>query len=1151
MSFVHLHLHSEYSLLDGACRIKAIPAYALAMGMNACAITDHGVMYGALEFYNACKAVGIKPIIGCEVYVAPRSRFDREMQGQTAYHHLVLLCKNDVGYRNLIYMVSKASTEGFYQKPRIDIELLSEHCEGLICLSGCIAGRIPQYILNGNYGGAKGCAIKFQKLFGSDFYLEIQDHGLAEEKTVNDALKRISRECDIPLVATNDVHYMKKKDSMLQNVLVCMQTNNVLSDKNPIGFETDEYYFKDEAKMREIFADTPEAVDNTALIAEKCNFDFEFGKYYFPKINFDEKLSAGEYLEKITMEGFYEKVKSKKINFENNSEEEYKNRIKYELDTIISMGYAEYFLIVADFVNYARSNLIPTGPGRGSGAGSLVAYLINITEVDSLKYNLLFEAFLNPERISMPDFDIDFCYFKRDEVIEYVKRKYGEEKVCQIVAFGTLAPRAAIRSIGKALGMSYSEVDDVANKVPKTAKITMDEVMLLPDIKVMYQSSEKIRMLLNFARQIEGMPKNIMTHAAGVIISDRPLYEYAPLTVSGEDILVGYNMNDTASIGLLKFDFLGNRNLTIIDETEKMIREKEPSFDIKEVDLSDKKTYELLTKGNTDGIFQLESSGMKQMLSRYKPDNIRDIMSAIALYRPGPAKFIDKFIENKHDPSKIKYAMPALEPILKETFGCIVYQEQVMEIFRAIAGYSYGKADVVRRAISKKKADIISAERDNFISGATALGASAENAEMLFEDMTGFSNYGFKKAHAAAYSFVSFRTAYLKANYPAYYMAALLSSVTGDMNKTAAYVADAKRMGIRLLAPDINTSGIGFTAAKDGNICYGLLALHNVGEPFIRAITEERKKSDFKSFSDFVLRMADKDLNTRALESLIKSGAFDSFGIYRSSLLRVYETAVELARDKVRNALSGQFDMFSDDTDDIKIDYPRVADFTKKQKLMLEKEVSGLCFSGHMIEEYSAVTEKLKHSPVFSLANMQNSDDSLYSICGIVTKVTVKKTKNGSNVAFVCVEDETGEIEMIVFNYAYDKYRALFTIDTPVYATGRISQKEEEYAKLVLQKISHLADISVKDEPSDAKNTENKVNITEKTLYLRIPSLESPLYKRALALIEIFAGETNVVFYDMSQKRYLKISTRSVAPTDFVIKELSELLGSENVVLKG
>jgi len=1148
LSFVHLHLHSEYSLLDGACRIKSIPAYALAMGMDACAITDHGVMYGAVEFYNACKAVGVKPIIGCEVYVAPNSRFDKEKQDTKSYHHLVLLCKNEVGYKNLIYMISKSYTEGFYQKPRIDMELLSEHHGGLICLTGCIAGRIPQAILNNNEREAYSYASQLKSLFSEDLYLEMQDHRLNEEKSVNAALKRISAELEIELVATNDVHYIKKKDSTLQNVLVCMQTNNVLGDSNPIGFETDEYYFKDEAKMRELFADCPKAIDNTAIIAQKCNFEFEFGKYYFPKISFDDKLSAGEYLSKLTMEGFEKKVREGKISFEKNSREEYLKRIEFELDTIISMGYAEYFLIVADFVNYARDSLIPTGPGRGSGAGSLVAYLINITEVDSLAYNLLFEAFLNPERISMPDFDIDFCYFKREQVIDYVKQKYGSDKVSQIIAFGTLAPRAAIRSVGRALGMSYNEVDEVANKVPRALKITMDDVMRQPDVQLMYNSSEKIRNLLNLSKQVEGMPKNITTHAAGVVISDRPLYEYVPLALSGDDVLTQYNMNDIASLGLLKFDFLGIRYLTIIDDTEKMVREKDPTFDIKKAPLDDKLTYELLTKGNTDGVFQLESAGMKQMLGRYKPNNIRDIMSAIALYRPGPAKFIDRFIENRADPKSIKYTIPALEPILSETFGCIVYQEQVMEIFRAIAGYSYGKADVVRRAISKKKADVIASERSNFIDGAVALGATYEDAEGLFEDMTGFANYGFKKAHAAAYSFVSFRTAYLKAHYPAYYMSALLTSVLGDMNKTALYVADAKRMGISLLAPDINHSGVDFTPTDDGNIRYGMLALKNVGEPFVRGIIEERKNGRFLSFADFVERMADKDINKRQVESLIKCGAFDSFGIYRSVLLQVYENLIDLAVEKKRNELSGQLGFFGGGDDTIEIDYPDIPDFTASQKLMIEREVSGLCFSGHLIDEYKEITKVLPHIDILSIISSENDNERTEKVCGVITGVAVKSTRNGKSVAFVTLEDDTASIELIVFNDIFEAKRELLTIDTPLYVEGRITRKEDEYPKLVVTSLEHVSFNATKNALSEEKNQPPK---KERTLYLRVPSVDSTEYRRALALVEIFDGAVPVVFYDMSEKKYLKISGRGVADTQFVISELTELLGSVNVVIKG
>ncbi len=1142
--FVHLHLHSEYSLLDGACRVKAIPAYALAMGMKAVALTDHGAMYGAVEFYNACKEAGIKPIIGCEVYLAPDKMTDRSPKDGISYYHLVLLCKNDVGYKNLIHMVSKSYTDGFYQKPRIDMEMLRRHSEGLVCLSGCLAGKIPQLLLHDSLPAAYSHAEEMKDIFGEDFYIEIQNHGLEEEIDLLPKLTSLSKELDIPLVATNDVHYIKKKDALLQNVLVCMQTNNVLTDGNPLGFDSEEYYFKDEAKMRSLFADHPEAIDNTSVIADKCNFEFDFSKYIYPKITFDKEISSEEYLKKLTMKGFEEKVASGHISFEKNSRQDYIDRIDYELETICSMGYAEYFLIVADFVNYARTHDIPTGPGRGSGAGSLVAFLINITEVDSLEYNLLFEAFLNPERISMPDFDIDFCYFKRERVIEYVKEKYGYDKVCQIITFGTLAPRAALRSVGRVLGLPYAQVDEVVKKIPKTAKITFDDVISHPEIKQMCQSSDKIRQLMTLAKQVEGMPKNISTHAAGVVICDKPLYEYVPLTVSGEDVLTQYNMNDIASLGLLKFDFLGIRYLTIIDETEKMIRKNDPNFDIKKVSLDDKKTYELLTAGKTDGVFQLESAGMKQMLGRYKPENIRDIMSAIALYRPGPAKFIDKFIENKQDPNRIKYTLPALAPILNETFGCIVYQEQVMEIFRAIAGYSYGKADVVRRAISKKKADVIASERANFIDGAVSLGAEQNDAEALFEDMTGFANYGFKKGHAAAYSFVSFRTAYLKAHYPAYYMASLLTSVLGDMAKTAIYVADVKKAGIKLLPPDINTSGLNFTVTEDGNIRYGMLALRNVGESFIKEVIEERQLRPFLSLEDFIERMADKDINKRLIESLIKSGAFDSLGVYRSRLLLVYEQIIDLCVAKVKGNITGQMDMFGDLSDVAAVEYPDIPDFTAKEKLMLEREVSGLCFSGHLIDEYKQEVDELSHTEIMRVMTDSADGDELF-ICGIVTGIVRKNTRSGKDMAFVTLEDDTAEIELIVFPEHFSAFRELFTLDTPLYVKGKVTQKEDEYPKLIISSAQRIQ----KNDPV-VKKVENTERPNGKTLYLRLSSLDNSEYKRTMALVDIFGGDCRVVLYDMSNNKYIKIADRGVALTDFVLREFGELLGSENVVIK-
>ena len=1146
MAFTHLHLHSEYSLLDGACRIKAIPAYALAMGMKAVALTDHGCMFGAVEFYRACKDAGVKPIIGCEVYVAPTSHTDKENHGGKAYNHLVLLCKNKKGYENLIYMVSKAYTDGFYQKPRIDIDMLREHSEGLVCLSGCLAGKIPSLILSGNISDAEAYALELKQIFGEDFYIEIQDHGIEEEKAILPELISLSERIGAELVATNDVHYIKKNDAKLQKILVCMQTNTLITDDNPLGFESEEYYFKNEAAMRSLFSNIQSAVDNTEVIAEKCNFDFNFEGYIYPKVDIAQGMSAGEYLKKLTIDGFEDKIKKGEITFESNTRQEYEERISYELSTINSMGYSEYFLIVCDFVNYARDNLIPTGPGRGSGAGSLVAYLINITEVDSLKFNLLFEAFLNPERISMPDFDIDFCYFKREQVIEYVRRKYGSDRVSQIIAFGTLAARNAVRNVGRTLGMSYADVDKVVNKIPKDPKIKLDDVIFKGELKSMYESSVDVKRLLDFSRKVEGMPKNITTHAAGVVICDKPIYSYVPLATSSGVAVTQYNMNDIASLGLLKFDFLGIRYLTIIDETEKMIREKEPDFDIKKVDFNDKKTYELLGSFKTDGVFQLESAGMKQMLSRFKPSSLLDIMSAIALYRPGPAKFIDSFIENRKNPEKIKYSLPALEPILSETYGCIVYQEQVMEIFRAVAGYSYGKADVVRRAISKKKADVIASERSSFIDGCVEKGASEEQAIALFEDMTGFANYGFKKGHAAAYSFLSFRTAYLKAHYPSYYMSALLSSVLGDMNKTALYVADCKKFGISLLAPDINQSGVNYTVNENGDILYGLLALKNVGENFIKNIIEERENGSFKAFDDFVLRMIDKDINKRQVESLIKSGAFDSFGINRPSLLQSYERIIDLCASNHKTTLDGQVGMFAVGENVTNYEYPTVADFTQKQKLLIEREVAGICFSGHLIDEYKDIISGIDHTDIMSIF----TETSLYLgkdvvIIGIISDVVQKRTKRGDDMAFVTLQDDSGEIEVIIFSDTFKSKRELILPDKTVVCRGKITQKEEEYPKLVLSDISNMA-IRETAAIEKMKPGGNK----PKTLYLRIEDKNSEKTVRALAIVDIFSGSVPVVLYDMSKKQYFRLSNKHISADDFVLRELGEILGSENVVFK-
>ncbi len=1144
--FVHLHLHTEYSLLDGACRIKDIPAAVKKAGQNAVAITDHGVMFGCVGFYNACVKEGIKPIIGCEVYVSPTTMEDKTPLGKAPYHHLVLLCKNETGYKNLIYLVSKGFTDGFYVKPRIDTELLRNHSEGLICLSACLAGRIPQAILNNNLYEAQSYATELFNIFGrNNFYLEIQDHGMEEDRPVNEGLALISKKLGIPLVATNDVHYLYKEDALTQNVMACIQTNNVLGDKNPIGFETQEYYLKTEEQMQELFSAYEDAVENTVKIAQRCNFDFDFSRYYYPRVSFSAELSSEEYLKQLTYKRFNEKVENGAISFDIHPRSEYEERINYELETICSMGYAEYFLIVCDFVNYARNNGITTGPGRGSGAGSLVAYLINITEIDPVEYTLLFEAFLNPERISMPDFDIDFCDNKRLLVEEYVKQKYGYDRVCQIIAFGKLAPRAAIRNVGRVLGMSYAEVDEVVAKVPRAVKLTMDDVINRADIKAMCSSNPQIKRLLDLSVAIEGMPRNVTTHAAGIVITDRPLNSLVPLYASGEAVLTQYDMNDIAALGLLKFDFLGIRYLTVIDETERMIREGIPDFDIKKVPIDDKKTFDMIGAGKTDGVFQIESAGMKQMLARFKPVNIREIMSAIALYRPGPAKFIDKYIENRSDPSKIRYSVDGLAPILDETYGCIVYQEQVMEIFRAIAGYTYGKADVVRRAISKKKADVIASERQNFIEGAVSLGADRNEAEQLFEDMTGFSDYGFKKSHAAAYGVLSYRTAYLKAHYPAHYMSALLTSVLGDMTKTALYAADIKKCGIKLLPPDINESGVNYTVSRDGNIRYGMLALKNVGVNFINNIIVERNENGlFTSFENFVSRMCEKDMNKRQVESLIKCGAFDSVGIARSRLLLAFENIIDIYSDKARKTMGGQVDMFGMVQEErTYIEYPEREEFTLKEKLALEREVSGVCFSGHLIDEYKDIVERLKRTEITEIlvSGDELKNGMQVSVCGVVTSVTHKKSRAGEPMAFITLADETAELEVIVFPDIFNNNRELFVVDRPLYITGKISKREDEYPKITLGEVKL---ITAEMKNSDKSSAENG------TVYIRVDDFECSVFKRCAALISIFGGSTPVAFYSNKDKTYKKMTGTGVSANEFVLGELTEIAGSNNIAVK-
>jgi len=1157
-SFVHLHLHSEYSLLDGACRISEIPERAAECGHTAVAITDHGAMYGTVEFYNACKSKNIKPIIGCEVYVAPKSRFGKTPADAKPYH-LVLLCKNETGYRNLIYLVSKGFTEGFYSKPRIDDDLLASHAEGLVALSACLAGKIPRDLSAGDYASAKSYALKMREVFGKEnFYIEIQNHGIAEQVQILPSLVTLAKECDLGLVATNDCHYLRRADSETQAVLLCIQTDNVITDGRPIGFETDEFYYKTTEEMVALFGKYEGAIENTQKIADMCNFEFNFEKANLPTYKTNNGLSSSEYLRKLTFDGFDKKVADGKIAFDTHTKEEYLERIEYELSVINSMGYSDYFLIVEDYVNYAKSKKIPVGPGRGSGAGSLVAFLIGITDVDSIKFDLLFERFLNPERVSMPDIDVDFCYNRRDEVIEYMYDRYGKDNVSQIAAFGTLAARAAVRDVGRAMGMPYADVDKVARAIPKDLGITIRSALKLPELKELYNSSEETQKLINTAMAIEGMPRNITVHAAGLVVTDEPVADHVPLATSKETVVTQFDMNTVASLGLLKFDFLGLRYLTIIDDAVNSIKEREPDFDLDKIPLDDKKTYELLSSGNTLGLFQLESAGMRSMLQELVPSRFDDIIAAIALYRPGPMDSIPKYIEGRHNPDKVKYSLPQLEPILRSTYGCTVYQEQVMSICREIAGFSFGHADIVRRAMSKKKAELLNAELESFVAGAIDKGISENDARQLFDDLTSFANYAFNKSHAAAYAVISYRTAYLKAHYTTEYMAALLTSVLGNVTKLAEYISECSKYGIKVLPPDINASGIYFTP-KGNDIVFGLLALKNVGKQFVENLIVRRRNKPFTSFEDFLERMSECDLNKRMIETLIKSGAFDGLGVYRSRLLNSYERLIDILNEKTRNNVIGQLDMFSSlPTSDAvapAFEYPNIPDLSLREKLMCEKESSGMYFSGHMIDNYSKNATALGATSLSSLLTSEDIEDrKAVRIAAMVTSVTIKTTRKNDRMAFVTLEDRYGEIECIVFSQQYTRYMHMLRTDNALYVEGHISQKDDEAPRIVAATITELLDNDryvppQKKEAPQAQKPAVQPEMTQRKIYLRVNDMECLEYKKALNLVDIFEGTVKVIFYDLSTKKYIAYS-RGLDATPKVISELKDILGSENVVLK-
>ena len=1055
MSFTHLHVHSEYSLLDGACRIGGMMDRVKELGQTAIALTDHGVMYGCIDFYKAAKAAGIKPIIGCEVYVARRTMEDRIHGVDDKSYHLVLLCENMTGYKNLCLLVSEAFGRGFYNKPRVDLELLEKHKEGLIALSACLAGAVAQQLMWEDYELAKEPALRMAEIFGKDhFYLELQDHGIPEQTPVNQGIMRIARETGIPTVITNDAHYLRKEDAKMQDVLLCVQTGDTVDNpERKMKFQTEEFYLKSEEEMRSLFPGNEEAIENTGRIAERCNVEFVFNEYHLPSFPVPEGYTDESYFRKLCMDGFRERYE--------NPPESYKERLEYEIGVISRMGYVNYYLIVWDFIRYAKEAGIPVGPGRGSGAASIVAYCMQITEVDPMKYALIFERFLNPERVSMPDFDTDFCQERRGEVIEYVTKKYGSDHVAQIVTFGTMAARGAIRDVGRALNFTYAETDVVAKLVPTMPlHITLKEALnVSPKLKEMYDADERVRLLIDTAMSLEGMPRNTSTHAAGVVITAQPVCTYVPLSRNDETIVTQYPMTTIEELGLLKMDFLGLRNLTVI----RQIQKHTPDFSMDNIPDNDPETFKMLREGKTQGVFQLESAGMTGVCVGMKADSIEDITAIVALYRPGPMDSIPTFISNKLNHNKVTYKTPKLEPILKVTYGCIVYQEQVIEIFRQLGGYTMGQADNIRRAISKKKQKVIEQERKVFvygdqeqgIPGCIANGVPEQVAQSIYDEIVAFANYAFNKAHAVCYAVVSYQTAYLKCHYPKEYMAALMTSVLDNAIKVSGYIAECKEMGIMTLPPDINHSDDHFTVEGDC-IRFGMGAVKNVGRGMIRSMAAKRRsEGPFKSLEDFITRMGD-ELNKRAVENFIKCGAMDCFGHNRSELLAVYDSMMDSIASTRKRNLEGQMGLFDmlDDSTGASIPIPSLPEMRKVDLMLFEKETTGIYLSGHPMDDYRHLLKNTHVVPIGTLMqeDSQYADDSIISIAGVVQSVKMKTTRNNSMMAYVTLEDDTAAIELIVFSNALSQYGGYLKENAPVVITGRLSLRDDKDPQIVINR---------------------------------------------------------------------------------------------------
>ena len=1162
MAFVHLHVHTEYSLLDGACRIEKLVSKAKELGQTALAITDHGVMYGAVAFYKACQAEGIKPIIGCEVYVAPRNMSDKEHGIDNNYSHLILLCKNEQGYKNLCYLVSMAFTEGFYIKPRIDWALLHQHSEGLICLSGCLAGEIPQKIIRGDYEAAKAKALELRNLFGEDnFYLEIQDHNIPEERQAAQGLIQIHKETGIPLALTNDAHYIEKADAYYQDVLMCIQMGKTVDDPNRMRFESQELYLKSEEEMRKLFPDWQEAADNTVGIAERCNYDFEFGHYHLPRFKLPEGESDSyEYLKKLCEQGFAERYPGKP---------EVHKQLDYELSMINKMGFVDYFLIVSDFIGYAKRSGIPVGPGRGSAAGSVVSYCLHITEVDPIKYSLFFERFLNPERVSMPDIDVDFCVNRRGEVIDYVNRLYGHDHVAQIVTFGTMAARGAIRDVGRALSVSYAETDAVAKQVPSgpgALNITLDEaISLSKPLKEMYQSDPTLKHLIDVAKALEGMPRHASTHAAGVVITEKPVYEYVPLSTNDGNPVCQYQMTTLEELGLLKMDFLGLRNLTVLDDAVKLVQKTVPNFRIEDAPEDDKATYEMLAAGRTSGVFQLESTGMTGVCVSLKPRSIEDITALIALYRPGPMDSIPRFLECSVHPEKISYKHELLRPILSVTYGCIVYQEQVIEIFRRLAGFSLGQADMIRRAMSKKKHKVIDAERVAFIhgdpsrgiAGAIANGVPESVANSIYDEILDFASYAFNKAHAVSYAIVAYRTAYMKRHYPQQYMAALLTSVLESSTKVAEYIAECRELGIKLLPPDVNESDANFTVAGE-NIRFGLVAIKGIGWGAIEELVAERHENGlFTSFEDFCKRMSGKELNRRAVENLIRAGAFDGMGYKRKALLQIAGAVIDSISQAVRDNIAGQYDLFGDfeaqsETSPQTIPIPDVEEFSARDKMMMEKEVTGLYLTGHPMDEYRDAVRKVGAVPIGAILGdfaaddgpQRFSDNQYVTVAGVISSMRTRTTRNNSLMSYVQLEDDTGTMEMIAFQKVIDTCGSLLRENNAVIVRGRISVRDEKEPQLMADTLYNISDMAYM--PRERSAPREAVRKDQK-LWVKLPARDDPRLHRIELLLTMFPGEQQmVIFCEREQKR---LAARCIIHRALV-QELRDMLGDGNVVVK-